>query len=127
MEAWGRDLGAMAQGLREALEESYLEHRIGQVAHLGERLVRAGVPVMRPFGGDAVYVEAARFLPHLPRRAYPGQALTIGLYLEAGIRTVEVRTVLAGRDPHSHEERFPELNLVRLALPGRVYADRHLA
>jgi tryptophanase len=122
----GRDLGAMAQGLREALEESYLEHRIGQVAYLGERLVRAGVPVMRPFGGHAVYVDAARFLPHLARQAYPGQALTIALYLEAGIRTVEVGTVLAGRDPHSHAERLPELDLVRLALPRRVYTECHL-
>lgn len=122
----GRDLGAMAQGLREALEESYLEHRIGQVAYLGDRLVRAGVPVMRPFGGHAVYVDAARFLPHLSRRAYPGQALTVALYLEAGIRAVEVGTVMAGRDPHSHEERLPELDLVRLALPRRVYTEGHL-
>ncbi|HSO94359.1 MAG TPA: tryptophanase, partial [Candidatus Dormibacteraeota bacterium] len=122
----GRDLGAMAQGLREVLEESYLEHRIGQVAYLGERLVGAGVPVMRPFGGHAVYVDAARFLAHLGRPDYPGQALTIALYLEAGIRAVEVGTVMAGRDPHSLKERFPELDLVRLALPRRVYTQSHL-
>lgn len=122
----GRDLGAMAAGLREVLDERYLEHRIGQVAYLGERLVEAGVPVMRPFGGHAVYVEAARFLPHLGRGAYPGQALAIALYLEAGVRTVEVGTVLAGRDPHTHAERLPDLELVRLALPRRVYTDRHL-
>jgi tryptophanase len=81
---------------------------------------------MRPFGGHAVYIDAIRFLPHLPRRAYPGQALTIALYLEAGIRAVEVGTVMAGRDPHSLKERFPELDLVRVALPRRVYADGHL-
>jgi tryptophanase len=122
----GRDLGAMAQGLREVLDQRYLEHRIGQVAYLGDRLVQADVPVMRPYGGHAVYVEAARFLPHLTRAAYPGQALTIALYLEAGIRTVEVGTVLAGRDPHTLKERVPDLELVRLALPRRVYTDRHL-
>lgn len=122
----GRDLGAMAQGLREVLDENYLEHRIGQVAYLGDRLVQADVPVMRPYGGHAVYVEAARFLPHLPRSAYPGQALTIALYLEAGVRTVEVGTVLAGRDPHTRKERIPDLELVRLAVPRRVYSDRHM-
>jgi len=122
----GRDLAAMAQGLREVLDPTYLAHRVGQVAYLGERIAEADVPVMRPFGGHAVYVEAARLLPHLSRGAYPGQALTIALYRGAGIRSVEVGSVLAGRDPLTHVERVPELELVRLALPRRVYSDRHL-
>ncbi len=122
----GRDLAAMAQGLREVLDPRYLAHRVGQVAYLGERIAEADVPVMRPFGGHAVYVEAARLLPHLPRSAYPGQALTIALYQGAGVRAVEVGTVLAGRDQVTHEERVPDLELVRLALPRRVYSDRHL-
>ena len=123
----GRDLEAMARGLHEALDESYLEHRTAQVAYLGELLHTAGVPVFRPFGGHAVYVLADRFLPHLRRAQYPGWALTVALYREYGIRAVEIGGVMFGQKTgKGKEEIFPALELVRLALPRRVYTASHL-
>jgi tryptophanase len=123
----GRDLDAMAVGLQEAVQEDWLSYRIAQVAYLGEGLKKAGVPVLVPFGGHAVYIDAAAFLPHIPRHQFPGQALSVALYLEAGIRTVEVGGVMFGkRDPETGELTFPKLELVRLALPRRVYMREHL-
>jgi tyrosine phenol-lyase len=124
----GRDLEAIARGLEEALHEDYLEHRISQVAYLGELLERAGVPIYRPVGGHAVYILADEFLPHIPREQYPGWALTVALYREAGIRAVEIGGVMfakdkaGGRGPAS----FPRLEMVRLAIPRRVYTVSHL-
>jgi tyrosine phenol-lyase len=123
----GRDLEAMAQGLREVTDESYLAWRIGQVRWLGERMLDDGVPIVEPVGGHAVFIDALRFLPHLPRSQYPGQALACALYEEGGIRGVEIGTVMAGRDPMTREERFPRLELVRLAIPRRVYTQSHMA
>ena len=123
----GRDLEAMAQGLREVTDEAYLAWRIGQVRALGEQMQASGVPIVEPVGGHAVFVDALRFLPHLPRAHYPGQALACALYEEGGVRTVEIGAVLAGRDPLTHEERFPRLELVRLAIPRRVYTQSHMA
>ncbi len=123
----GRDLEAMARGLEEALDESYLEHRTSQTAFLGELLDRAGIPVFKPFGGHAVYVLADRFLPHIPRHRYPGWALTVALYREFGVRAVEVGGVMFGEKAgKGKKERFPELELVRLAIPRRVYTASHL-
>ncbi|HSA94813.1 MAG TPA: tryptophanase [Acidobacteriota bacterium] len=123
----GRDLEAMARGLHEALDESYLEHRTAQVAYLGGLLHAAGVPVFKPFGGHAVYVLADRFLPHLRRTQYPGWALTVALYREYGIRAVEIGGVMFGQKTgKGKEEIFPALELVRLALPRRVYTASHL-
>ncbi len=122
----GRDLEAMATGLEEGLEETQLAHRIGQVHALGRQLRDAGVPVLTPIGGHAVYIDAGAFLPHLTPSQLPGQALVAELYLEGGIRAVEIGTVMAGRDPESGEDRHPELELVRLAIPRRTYTSSHL-
>ncbi|MBN2266155.1 MAG: tryptophanase, partial [Candidatus Aminicenantes bacterium] len=123
----GRDLEAMARGLKEALDEDYLEHRTAQVAYLGRLLAEAGVPVFKPFGGHAVYILADRFLPHIRRSQYPGWALTVALYRESGIRAVEIGGVMFGRKTGKGKgEVFPELELVRLAVPRRVYTASHL-
>ncbi len=114
----GRDLAALAVGLREALELSYLRDRVGQVRWLGERLREAGVPVYWPPGGHAVYVDAAALLSHLPREEFPGQALVCALYLEGGVRAVEVGSAMLGE--------AARMELVRLAVPRRVYSREHL-
>jgi tyrosine phenol-lyase len=125
----GRDLEAIAIGLREVLREDYLAFRVGQVTAFGEALAAAGVPVVEPIGGHAVYVDGRAFAPHVPPEQYPAQALTIALYLEGGIRAVEIGGVMFGRpDPERPgHERLPDLDLVRLAVPRRVYTNTHLA
>jgi tyrosine phenol-lyase len=123
----GRDLEAIARGLREVLSEDYLTFRITQVAHLGEMLTQAGVPIVRPVGGHAVYLDARRFLPHLPQHQYPGQALVVALYREFGIRAVEVGSLMFGhKDPKTGADVWPRLDLVRLAIPRRVYTTEHM-
>lgn len=123
----GRDLEAMARGLGEGLDENYLEHRTAQVAYLGGLLDQAGVPVFKPFGGHAVYILADRFLPHIPRSKYPGWALTVALYREYGIRAVEIGGVMFGaKTGKGKKEIYPELEMVRLAIPRRVYTAAHL-
>jgi tryptophanase len=123
----GRDLEAMARGLNEGLDEEYLEHRTAQVAYLGGLLDKFGVPVFKPFGGHAVYVLADRFLPHLPRAKYPAWALTVALYREFGIRAVEIGGVMFGEKAgRGKKEVYPELEMVRLAIPRRVYTASHL-
>src|SRR5581483_4691659 len=122
----GRDLEAMAVGLEEGLDEDTLAHRIGQVHGLGRGLEAAGIPVLTPYGGHAIYVDAAAFLPHLARAQLPAQALVAELYLEGGVRAVEVRAVMAGRYPATGQDRYPELELVRLAVPRRTYTQAHL-
>ncbi len=123
----GRDLEAIAQGLHEVLDETYLEYRTGQVAYLGGLLDEAGVPYFKPAGGHAIYVLADRLLPHIPRDRYPGWALTVALYRESGIRAVEIGGVMFGRkNPKTGREVFPELELVRLAIPRRVYTASHM-
>ena len=122
----GRDLEAIAVGLREVLDEDYLRFRIAQVAHLGHTLEEAGAAVLRPFGGHAVYLDAGAMLPEIPAAEFPGQALTCALYLAVGVRGVEIGSVMAGRDPETGENRHPPLELVRLAVPRRVYTSRQL-
>jgi tryptophanase len=122
----GRDLDAIAIGLDEVLAEDYLRYRIISTAYVVDHLHRAGVPVLRPAGGHAVYLDAGRFLPHIPPIEYPGQSLAVELYRHAGIRGVEIGTVMAGRDPVTHEERPAVHELVRLALPRRVYTQSHM-
>ena len=121
----GRDLDAMAVGLREALDDAYLAHRIGQVRYLGERLIEAGIPVVEPIGGHAVFLDARRFLPHLTQDNLPAQALAAELFIESGVRAMERGIVSAGRDAEGNN-RHPALELVRLTIPRRVYTDRHM-
>ncbi len=118
----GRDLDAMAVGLREAQDEEYLRHRIGQVRFLAGLLRELGVPMIEPPGGHGVFVNAGTFLPHIPGSRFPGQALSVALYLDGGIRSVEIGSVMFGEDPTG---RRPEL--VRLAIPRRTYTASHLA
>jgi tryptophanase len=123
----GRDLEALARGLVEGLDEDYLTYRLNHTAYLGERLLEIGIPIIEPPGGHAIYVDAGGFLPHIPAERYPGQALAIELYLEGGIRAVELGSVaFAYPDPTTGEIIRPALELVRLALPRRVYTQSHL-
>ncbi len=124
----GRDLEAIAIGLEEVLQEDYLAFRVGQVTAFGEALSAAGVPVVEPIGGHAVYIDARAFAPHLPPEQYPAESLTIALYLEGGIRAVEIGGVMFGKpDPERPgRELLPDLDLVRLAVPRRVYTNTHL-
>lgn len=123
----GRDLEAIAVGLEEGIQEEYLEYRIASTRYLGEELARANIPIVHPPGGHAVYINAKAFLPHIPADHFPGQALVIELYREAGIRGVEMGSVMFGkRDPATGQETPATLELVRLALPRRVYTQTHL-
>ena len=123
----GRDLEAMARGLREVLDEEYLRFRVSQVRYLGELLDQAGVPILKPIGGHAVYLNAKEFLPHIPREEFPAQALVVSLYREYGIRGVEIGTVMFGKhDPTTDRTIHPELEMVRLAIPRRVYTNMQI-
>jgi tyrosine phenol-lyase len=122
----GRDLEVIATGLREVLDEEYLRYRIQQVGYLGHVVAAAGASVVQPVGGHAVYLDAGATLPHIPREQFPGWALACSLYLAGGVRGAEIGSVMAGRDPLSGENRHPPLELVRLAVPRRVYTSRQL-
>ncbi len=122
----GRDMEALAQGLYEGTEYDYLESRIKQVHYLGKLLKDQDIPVQEPFGGHAIFVDAKRFLPHIPKEEFPGQTLATELYIDGGIRSIEIGTLLADRDPETRENRYPELDLVRLAIPRRVYTNNHI-
>jgi tryptophanase len=122
----GRDLGALAQGLMEGTEFNYLESRVGQVEYLGKLLTSYGIPIQLPTGGHAVFVDAKKFLPNVPKEQYQAQTLAIELYIEGGVRGVEIGTILADRDPLTRENRYPALELLRLAIPRRAYTYNHM-
>ena len=122
----GRDLEAIAVGLREILDEHYLDYRLLSTRYVVNGLLDAGIPVVAPAGGHAVYLDARRFLPNIEPLQYPGQALAIELYIEAGIRGCEIGTVMFGMDPHTGEEKPARSDLVRLAIPRRVYTQSHM-
>ena len=122
----GRDLNAMAQGLYEGTEFDYLKSRIGQVAILGQKLTGFGVPVQMPYGGHAIFVDASQVLSHLPKEHFRAQTLGVELYIEAGVRGVEIGAIMADRDPVTRENRYPTLELLRLAIPRRTYTNDHI-
>jgi tyrosine phenol-lyase len=122
----GRDMEAMAIGIREAVDDHYIEHRIGQVRHLGNQLIETGVPIVLPIGGHAVFLDAKSFLPHLKQDEFPAQALAAALYLDSGVRSMERGIISAGRNIETGENNRPELELVRLTIPRRVYTNNHM-
>ncbi|MCD8313313.1 MAG: tryptophanase [Bacteroidales bacterium] len=122
----GRDMNAVAQGLRESTDFEYLQTRIGQVAHLAAKLDEYGVPYQRPAGGHAIFVDAKKVLTHVPREEFQAQTLAVELYLEGGVRGVEIGAIMADRDPVTRENRYPRLELLRLAIPRRVYTNNHM-
>lgn len=122
----GRDMEAMAIGLYESMQFEYIEHRIKQVRYLGEKLKEAGVPVIEPIGGHAVFLDARRFCPHLTQDQLPAQSLAANLYVESGVRSMERGIVSAGRDKNTGKNHSPKLETVRLTIPRRVYTYRHM-
>ncbi|MBK6546942.1 MAG: tryptophanase [Saprospiraceae bacterium] len=122
----GRDLEAIAIGLMEVMDENYLQYRIRSIEYLTNKLINAGVPVMQPAGGHAVYIDAKEFLPHIPINQYPGQALVCALYEEGGIRSVEIGSLMFGKYDASNQLISAQMELVRLAIPRRVYTQSHI-
>lgn len=122
----GRDMEAMAIGIRESVEFDHMRARIGQVEYLGHLLLAAGVPMVRPIGGHGIFLDAAKFLPHVPREQFPSQALAAALYVDSGVRAMERGAVSAGRDKTTGQNLFPKLELVRLTIPRRVYTQAHM-
>jgi tryptophanase len=122
----GRDMEALARGLYEGTDSAFLESRIGQVAFLGSMLKKYEIPVLEPIGGHAVFIDALKFLNKVPREEFPAQTLAMELYIEGGVRSVEIGALMADRDPVTRENRFSDLEMVRLAIPRRVYTDNHM-
>ena len=121
----GRDMEAMARGIEEMVDEDYLHARIGQVAYVGERLIAGGIPVVRPIGGHAVFLDARRFFPGMPQDHFPAQTLAAEIFIDSGVRAMERGIVSAGRDRETGEHNYPKLELVRLTFPRRVYTQAH--
>jgi tyrosine phenol-lyase len=122
----GRDMEALAIGLMESMQFDYIQHRVLQVRYLGDRLKEAGIPIIEPVGGHAVFLDARRFCPHLDQEQFPAQSLAANLYLESGVRSMERGNVSAGRDNKTGKNHKPKLETVRLTIPRRVYTYRHL-
>jgi tryptophanase len=122
----GRDLEAISQGLEEILDENYLTYRLRSIAYLGEKIIAGGVPIVEPPGGHAIYLDAKRFVPHIPPEEYPGQAIVVELFRAGGIRSVEIGSVMFGKYDKTAKLISPPMELVRLAIPRRVYTQSHI-
>jgi tyrosine phenol-lyase len=122
----GRDMEALAIGIKEAVQDDHVRARVGQVLYLGDLLTSWEVPIVQPVGGHAIFLDAQRFYPHLPQEHFPAQTLVAQLYLDSGVRGMERGIVSAGRDPETGEHRHPALELTRLAIPRRVYTQAHM-
>ncbi len=122
----GRDMEAMAIGIRESVDDNHIRARVGQVEYLGTLLDTAGVPIVKPVGGHAVFLDARRILPHIPQAQFPAQALAAAIYVDSGVRSMERGAVSAGRDKETGENYMPKLELVRLTIPRRVYTQAHM-
>ena len=122
----GRDMEAMARGIKESVEDDHIRARVGQVEYLGRHLLDWGVPIVKPIGGHAVFLDARGFYPHIPQEQYPAQTLASNIYVDSGVRTMERGIVSAGRDPKTGQEHHPRLELVRVTMPRRVYTQAHM-
>jgi tyrosine phenol-lyase len=122
----GRDMEAMARGIVESVDDNHIRARVGQVEYLGQHMLDWGIPIVKPIGGHAVFLDARAIYAHLPQSQYPAQTLAADLYIDSGVRSMERGAVSSGRDPKTGEERFPSLELVRLTLPRRVYTQAHM-
>lgn len=122
----GRDMEAMARGIEEAVQYDHIQARIGQVEYLGQKLLDIGIPIVVPIGGHAIYLDAKKFLPHIPQEEFPAQVLAAEIYIDSGVRTMERGIVSAGRDKNSGKHHYPKLELVRLTIPRRVYTQAHM-
>jgi tyrosine phenol-lyase len=122
----GRDMEALAIGIEESVQDVHVRSRIGQVRYLGDLLLDWGVPIVEPIGGHAIFLDARRFYPHLAQAVFPAQTLAAELYLDSGVRSMERGIVSAGRDPETGDNRYPALELTRLAIPRRVYTQAHM-
>ena len=122
----GRDMEAVAVGIEESIQDDHIRARVGQVRYLGEKMLAWDIPLIQPIGGHGVFIDARAFLPQIPQKHYPAQALAAALYIDSGIRSMERGAVSAGRDQETGNERFPRLELVRLAIPRRVYTQAHM-
>ncbi len=122
----GRDMEAMARGIVESVDDDSIRARVGQVEYLGQHLIDWGIPVVRPIGGHAVFLDARVIYEHIPQDQFPAQALAADLYLDSGVRSMERGVISAGRDPKTGDHRYPKLELVRLAIPRRVYTQAHM-
>jgi tyrosine phenol-lyase len=122
----GRDMEALAIGITEAVQDDYVQARVGQVRYLGELLMDWGIPIVEPVGGHAIFLDAKRFYPHIPQNEFPAQTLAAEIYIDSGVRTMERGVVSAGRDPETGDHRYPKLELVRITIPRRVYTQAHM-
>jgi tyrosine phenol-lyase len=122
----GRDMEAMAIGIEEAVQDEYVQARVGQVRYLGDLLTQWDIPIVQPVGGHAIFLDAKRIYPHIPQDQFPAQMLAAQLYLDSGIRSMERGIVSAGRDPETGDHRYPALELTRLTIPRRVYTQAHM-